>query len=232
MNKLDVSKIVQQPLKSDQFFSDKVSKKQIYIHHTVSSKNAANVIHGWNSNSERVGTAFIISDDKIIQCYSSGQWAHHLGTKVAANLSLNKSSVAIEICNWGGIEKGGYTKNKVFVKKDPSKFYSYTGFEILPENVVDYREKWHGYRYFEKYTDVQIELLRQLLIYLCDTYSIPKDYNHDIWELCDRALSGAPGIFTHVSVRKDKSDCHPQPELIAMLKNLSKKDSQTIDSKK
>jgi hypothetical protein len=31
-------------------------------------------------------------------------------------------------------------------------------------------------------------------------------------------LSGSPGIFTHVSFRKDKSDCHLQENQIILLK--------------
>jgi hypothetical protein len=35
-----------------------------------------------------------------------------------------------------------------------------------------------------------------------------------------KALSGTPGVWTHVSYRADKSDCHPQIELINALKEL------------
>ena len=34
------------------------------------------------------------------------------------------------------------------------------------------------------------------------------------------ALSGFPGVWTHVNVRADKFDCSPQPDLISMLKSL------------
>lgn len=34
------------------------------------------------------------------------------------------------------------------------------------------------------------------------------------------ALAGKPGVWTHVNFRKDKSDCHPQPQLIEMLISL------------
>jgi hypothetical protein len=41
-----------------------------------------------------------------------------------------------------------------------------------------------------------------------------------MWDLNDDALNGKNGIFTHVSYRADKSDMHPQPELVEMLKGL------------
>ena len=77
-----------------------------------------------------------------------------------------------------------------------------------------------GYFLWEKYTDKQIESLRQLVVYLCETYDIPKDYNDDIWDLSKRAMRGDDGIFTHNSVRKDKSDMYPCPRVIEMLKSL------------
>ena len=53
-----------------------------------------------------------------------------------------------------------------------------------------------------------------------DRYNIPLEYNQDMWDVSINALKGAPGIWTHVSYRSDKSDCHPQPELIEMLQSF------------
>jgi len=44
--------------------------------------------------------------------------------------------------------------------------------------------------------------------------------NGGVWKPIQAALDGKAGIWTHVSYRYDKSDCHPQPELINMLKTL------------
>jgi hypothetical protein len=51
-------------------------------------------------------------------------------------------------------------------------------------------------------------------------YEIPLEYNDDIWDVTKRALSNEKGVFTHNSVRPDKADVFPQPELIEMLKSL------------
>ena len=40
------------------------------------------------------------------------------------------------------------------------------------------------------------------------------------FELNTDALKGTAGIWSHTSVRKDKSDMHPQMEVTAMLKTL------------
>jgi hypothetical protein len=39
-----------------------------------------------------------------------------------------------------------------------------------------------------------------------------------MWDYSRAAMNGSPGIFTHVSFRKDKSDCFPQVELVEVLK--------------
>jgi len=88
------------------------------------------------------------------------------------------------------------------------------------DSIVEYPNGYKGYFAFEKYTDEQIESLRKLLLYWGDIYNIPLDYNDDMWSINVKALSGQSGIWTHVSYRVDKSDCHPQPELIQMLKSL------------
>ena len=49
----------------------------------------------------------------------------------------------------------------------------------------------------------------------------PNTYQPDMWKLNTQALNGTPGIWTHVSFRADKSDCHPQLSLINLLKGLS-----------
>ena len=122
--------------------------------------------------------------------------------------NLNKLSVGIEVSNWGPLkEKNG-------------KFYNYVNGEINPSYVTTLEIPYKGYKHWYKYTDAQIESTRQLLVYLCDTYKIPKAYRSEIFKIDKEAFKGTAGIFTHNSVRKDKSDIYPCPRMIEMLKNL------------
>jgi len=88
------------------------------------------------------------------------------------------------------------------------------------QNVQVYEQGFRGFYGFEKYTDAQIEAVRELLVFWNERYKIPLDYHDDMWDISNEALAGKAGVWTHVSYRKDKSDCHPQPELIEMLKSL------------
>jgi N-acetyl-anhydromuramyl-L-alanine amidase AmpD len=204
-----LKQIVQYPLDKTQYFQEKYTKRQIVIHHTASNGNAKNVITGWQKNTERIGVAFVIDHDGIIhQTFSSAHWAHHLGTHELNNTLLNKQSIGIELCNWGAL------------KLQKSKYINYLNQENPLDEVYVYDSPFRGSFYYQKYTDKQIESLAKLINYLTETYNIPKDYKKDMWDISRSALSGSPGIYTHVSYRKDKSDCHPQKDLIEKLKNL------------
>lgn len=209
LTKLDIKKIVQLKFPENQYMREEQVKKQIVIHHTVSGPDAVTVFEGWSSNPDRVATSFAISGNgTIVQGFGSKYWAHHLGLKRPNNTALNKASIGIEVCNWGGL-----------TFKD-GKYYSAFMREVPAANVIDYGKKFRGFRFFHKYTPAQIESLRQLLVFLADKYGIAKTYNADMWDISSNALSGKNGIYTHVSYRQDKSDMHPQEELVEMLKGL------------
>ena len=213
---LDINKIVQSRLSDDQYFQDIHKKTQIYLHHTAGGGNAVSVAKYFQQKEGRVATAFVIGDKgAIVQLFSSKHWAYHLGLKPevfaekgVAYKSLDKISVGIEICNYGPL------------KKQNGSFINYVGGKVDKNQVTELPEKYKGHIYWQKYTDEQIESTRQLLVYLCDTYGISREYNDSIFDIDNRALKGENGIFTHNSVRHDKSDIYPCPRMIEMLKNL------------
>ncbi|MBW3546090.1 MAG: N-acetylmuramoyl-L-alanine amidase [Bacteroidetes bacterium] len=214
------------PLPTNQYINEVVSKDQIFIHHTASSASPVGVLDWWATTPDRVGTAFIIAgagrvtsgwkDGDIHQCFHSSKWGWHLGLKGShlvrggrSSRDLNAKSIGIEICNWGWLT----------LKND--KFYSYVDSVVPESRVVEYDSLYKGKRYYEKYTDAQLENTRKLLIYLSSKYEIdPKFKGPEIFDIDRRCLMGESGIWTHTSVRPDKFDCHPQPELIQMLESL------------
>lgn len=213
---LDISKIVQSRLSKDQYVDELTDKKQIYLHHTAGGPDAVAVAKYFNNKEGKVATAFIIgARGTIVQCFSSKNWAYHLGLKQdifteagVSYKSLDKISVGIEICNYGPLTKrNGY-------------YYNYVGGKVDYTEVTTLDKKYKGYIYWQSYTDAQIESTRQLLVYLCDTYNIPCTYFATIFDIDKRALRGESGIFTHNSVRKDKSDIYPCPRMITMLESL------------
>ena len=204
----------------NQYYQTLHTKKQIVFHHTVSPVGVSGDVAWWRQTASRIATCGIIAHDgTFYQCFSSKYWAHHLGVKQtvfkkyglpAINTKLNQESIGVEIDSAGGLTKRN------------GKWYTAFG-TIMPENRIQhYPNGYRGYFAYEKYTDAQIETFRKLLIYWKENSykNIDYSYNDDIWDVTKRALRGQNGIFTHTSYRSDKSDSHPQSELINMLKTI------------
>lgn len=207
--------IKQIPYDEKQYHKATYEKNQIVLHHTISNGSAQAVVNWWELKPDRVGTPIIIEKDgKINQIFSSRYYAGHVGNvsneMKAFNLryrSCSKNSIGVELINGGGLVKMG------------DNLYDAYGHEYKDE-VEYYSGGYNGFKYFPLYTKEQIESLRRLLIYWCNRYDIPTEYHEDIWKVNKRALIGEKGIYVHGSFRFGKSDLHPQPELIEMLKNL------------
>ena len=204
------------PFPETQYVKEVHPKTQIYLHHTAGNPSAENVFNDWAGSKEKIGTFAVISGaGEVVQGFDPKYWAFHLGLKESSfhnfklkYRSLDKTSIGIEICNWGQV-----------TYRD-RKFYTYVGREISSEHVRTLPATHRGHRYFHDYTALQISALRNLLLELKDRFKIPLTYNPDIWDVSARALSGKPGLFTHNSVRYDKTDVYPHPGLIEMLKTL------------
>lgn len=218
-------------LENDEYFRDIVPKDTIYLHHTAGGGNAYFVTQSWendkrrNGESLQVATSFIIArksrsrnpkfnceEGEIFRAFPEKYWAHHLGLRHENNTELNSKSIGIEICSYGGLElnsKGYYT--------------TIYGNVIPEEEVYDHGTKWRGFRYWHKYSDEQIESTRKLLLALKEKFNLEFQYSFSKkwFEFNPKGpFNGKPGIWSHSSVRKDKFDCFPQPELLAMLNEL------------
>lgn len=216
-------KIINTPIPTEQYFAVDHPKRQIVLHHTVSDPTSPmGDVGSWLADKERIATYAIIGyDGTIYKCFKSTHWAHHLGVKMGwlkanhfddfliRNEMLNKSSIAIEIDSWGGL-----------IKKD-GKFFNAYGRQIS-SNLKVVECNWRGYQYFQKYSDAQIQTLRELLPELMKANNIPnnglKDGNFDV--RTTDAISGTPGIYSHSNFRQDKSDLYPDERIINLLNSI------------
>ena len=214
---MDISKILQHQLPETNYLQDEFKKTQIFIHHTAGSDNAAGVIDDWQLRTDHVATAFVIDrQGNIFQAFSSKCWAYHLGLQASTfrnfnvpYVSLDRISVAIELCNWG------------YLTAENNIYKTYVNTLVKPEDVVQLPTPYRNFQYYQKYSDPQLAALKELLVYLCEKYNIPKIYNSNMFTVNEDALKATPGIWTHTSVRYDKTDCFPQQSLIDMLQSLS-----------
>lgn len=210
------------------------TRKHIFLHHTAGWNNPYDTIESWENDTRgRIGTHYVIGginiknhnseyDGKIVKCIPDDFFAWHLGSTSdhGINFEMHKTSIGIEICNFGWLT----VKN--------GKYYTYTGQEVPQKYVCDLGFKFRGYQFWHKYTDEQIESLEKLLQMLGKKYSIDlskglaqrllKLSANDAFEYSKDAVSGKiTGILSHTNVRKDKHDVFPQKELVEMLKKFA-----------
>ena len=238
---IDTAKIAAVDFPTDKYYPIEYPKKSVVLHHTVSGPSVNGDIQHWLSLKDRIATCIIIGNDGVAnQCFSSKYWAHHLGVKATylqkqgftdwttRNVELNRSSIAVEIDNWGALILGDGTPKQFGVKADgkpnmittiAGKYYAAYG-NVVDCEVVHYPDGFRGFNYYHKYSTAQIKTVGELLLLWNVKYGIPLDYKTDMWDINKKALSGEAGVWTHVNYRTDKSDCHPDPNLIEMLKTL------------
>lgn len=188
-------------------------KKQIVWHHSAGWDKARQMFEIWkNDKAFHVATAIGIEDSGlIVKGYDERFWAVHIGAfdiGLPNYLSLERYSVGVEVCNWGCLEE----KN--------GKLYSWAGAEVPREKAIELNYK--NYKYYEAYTDAEIESLRKWTLLMAIRFDIPLAYSHaDMWEVSAKAQAGTPGLYTHNSYVSWKSDVSPQPKLIAMAKQIA-----------
>ena len=224
------------PLVKGEYYDETIKKDTIYIHHTAGGHRPDYTIAGWNADKTKngqqlkVATAYVMGglsttdkdaawDGVICKCFPEDKWAHHLGLTATNNAQLNSKSIAIEICNYGPI-----------TKSNDGKFYNYVNKQVPAEMVVELAKPFQGYKFYHRYTDRQISVLKELLIDLSTRFSIDiksglkpllvQGKGAEAFSLSQDALAGKPGLWTHTNVRKDKFDCSPQDNLIEMIKSL------------
>jgi hypothetical protein len=265
----------------DEYFQVDFKKSIIYLHHTAGSHRPDWVSNAWNTDqntdgsTRQIATAFVVGgkstrdgdstwDGVIVRCFPETQWAWHLGVKDSGGI-FDKISIGIEICNYGQL-----TKSKT------GQFMTYTSSPVPDDQVLELSTPFRGYKYYHKYTDRQLDSLRELLVFLGNKFGINlkmglqewinkeslvmpnylpileqqkwlnkngfigknglpleedgvwgensawavQSLNKNAFEFNPLTMNGYPGIWTHSNIRKDKNDCSPQPNLIAMLKTL------------
>ena len=220
-------------LDKDQYVRDygKIEPLGFFIHHTAGWDNPYKTIASWNRDTRgRVATQYVIGGTNVkgndpiyngvvVESFPNNYLGWHLGK--VGNFQISKLSGGVELCNFG------------YLTKKNGKFYTYVDTEVKEEFVCDLGYEFRGHRYWHSYSDKQIESLRLLLSHLKDIYpkidlvnGLPKllkegVHPKDAFEFNDDAYNAKQfGLWTHTNVRKDKSDCFPQLELVEMLKQL------------
>ena len=128
---------------------------------------------------------------------------------------MHTHSVGIEVCNFSYLN-------------DQNK--TYAGVTAHESQIVTLAQPFKGKKRWHRYSDAQIESLRQLILYIAnrDNIDIRKGLVEEVrakgaggFEFNSDAFYGkVKGMWTHTNTRTDKSDMFPQQELLDMLLSL------------
>lgn len=206
-----------------QYCATTTKKSWLFLHHTAGWHSPYGVINGWsNDNRGQIGTEFVIGgqsikgndkqyDGVVAQAFPKGYYAWHLGI---GNTELHRCSIGIEICNFGQIVKGE----------------TWAGQPIVSTQVVDIKKSFRGFRYWHKYSDEQLKVLKELIYFIANRDNIDvkkglpelvKTKGAAAFDMCSvPTVTKTPGLWTHTNVIKSKVDCFPQQELLDLLTSL------------
>jgi len=193
-------------LNDSDYIKETTQKDTICIHNSGGGSRPDWTIGGWKNklNKEKAGVHFVIGrssssidlvlwDGKVLKTFDDKYWSYHLDT----DEDLNSKSISIEICNYGGLRMNG------------GKFFNSINKEVKSSDVCVLDNEFNGYKYFEKYTDKQLDSLSMLIEYLQKRWNIRIEkgiYNEDWFKNPSGSLK-IYGLF-------------PQRELIEMLNSL------------
>lgn len=192
-------------LNANQYYSVAQKKTQICLHHTAGG-SASSSASWWDSKPDHVSTPYLIDrDGTIYELYNPSFWAYSLG--LTNGTAIEKRTIPIEICSYGGL-----------IKKS-GKYYRQNGSaltEIPKSEVIEYKEPHRGFIAFERYTDAQVQSTINLVKWLAESFGISVKDIANFWYFGAKSK----GLVSHTTLRKDKSDIHPQPNLIKGLYDL------------
>lgn len=208
--------IIKAHLKNGQYLDRAYPKMAITLHHTVGT-SAKSALEWWDQTPARIGAQYIIDrDGKIYEAFQPDMWAYHIGINGDQDW-FEKHNIGIELVSMGGLHD--VEGLSVFYPLYPNKTKKVV---VKDENVVKLKDDYRGYTLFHKYTDAQIQSLKELLEHLIKEFNITlQDEEHfkDFWEYKHEVINKKmPGLWSHSTLRKDKSDIFPYKPLIDMLK--------------
>ena len=213
-------------LPKDEYVKGPIQNEYIFLHHTAGSNNPYRTIDHWSRDKRgRVATEFVLGgishrngddefDGVMVQAFPEGGQAFHLGRTQSG--WMNRHSVGLEICSMGYLDQDLKT---------------YVGSRCQPEQVIELKEPFRGYLNYHKYSDEQIKATEKWIRYVGErdeidirvglkkyiqAYGPTKGFGFQI----SACLGEVKGLLTHTNVRRGKSDCYPDPNLVDMILSL------------
>ena len=132
--------------------------------------------------------------------------------------TMDTERVHVALCNAGPLVRRG------------DAFYTHTGEAVrLPYEFCS-QSPYRGHRYYELLTPKQLLSTERLLNRLIKTLGIRYRYDAMLGEVCPRCLGGDEGVWLASGLMKQRTDPHPQTELIKMMRRLGKEEEAAAEN--
>jgi N-acetyl-anhydromuramyl-L-alanine amidase AmpD len=189
--------------RSTDYQNEETEKTNICLHATAGGSAAGAIEHLMKRDG--VIVHFVVDKDgTIYQLYPLKYWGYHLGIKGSGG-ALDKRTVGIEIVNFGPL----VLRDNNLLCSWPNDFNNKYCYLEQTHLYYALKQPWRDYTYYATYTAAQYESVSKLVAYLCATLQIPAAVLPNVNEYQLNAVYNFNGIFTHTSVRQDKSDVGP-----------------------
>jgi len=213
---------------STKAFSQNVTvKTQIYLHHTAGSQQSDKGKGTINTlNNREVSTHTVIDKDGHIEYLFDDKYISYHG---GAGLIPQNLGLSVEIEAYGCLTQNNGIFYTAYKNKLPDQNTAGLAVDI---NGKPTPYKKHAY--YQKYTPAQIAAVKTLIVNWSKKHNIPVKWEgqksfdrlfppNDVkgnYTTSPDAFKGISGLYSHNSIRTDKSDVFPQKELIEMFKTL------------
>lgn len=178
-------------------------KTQIIIGHTSQKGmlHYAGWIYRLNGKNKKTANFTITKEGTVYQHYDP----IHYSTFI--NNQQDKASISITLENMGWFRKDAMVDRYVDWLGD--------GYKKNNEEVLN--KRWRNYTYWDRYTEKQMKSLTELLIELCQTYNISKDFiGHNVF---DENVDLFKGITFRSNYYQESTDVSPAFDM-EVLKNI------------
>lgn len=175
------------------YFKETYDKTQIIIGHTYRNNmlHYAEWIYRLNGKNKKTATFTINKDGKIYQHYNPSFYSSFI------NKEQDKASISIVLENVGWLRKDGIS----------NKYLDWLGNEYKKQNEDVLNKRWRNYSYWDKYSNKQLESLKDLVTELCQEYNVPKNFiGHNVY---DENIDLYKGIVFRSNYYQETTDVSP-----------------------
>lgn len=185
------------------YYGDVYDKTQIIVGHSYRTgmSHYGSWIYRLNGKNKKTSTFTIDKQGKIFQHFDSKYFSDFIGNQ------QDKASISITLENTGWFRKDNMV----------DRYVDWLGhnYKKQPNEVL--MKRWRNYTYWDKYTEPQMESLRNLVIKLCDDHKISKDFiGHNVY---DENVDLYKGITFRSNYHQESTDVSPAFNM-EVLKNL------------